>query len=365
MVPKRLCAVAAAVVLLAQTASALEFPALRGIYVAAVPEEGTLLLGSRRLCKGDVLTAEQLESLTFVPVSQEEDAEAILRYLPITEEGLQPEAELVIAIRGKRDKAPQVEDTQVQTYKNLPTEGLLSASDPEGGALTYALTRGPKRGEVVLREDGSFLYTPRKNKVGTDSFAFTAADEAGNVSAEATVTIEVLKPNDEAQYADTAADHRFEAEWLRQTGIFSGETINGQFCFSPEEAVSRGQFLAMLMEVLELPTDRNAVETGFLDESPAWLRPYLAAAMASGIIRGYPAEGGMEFRASQPITQDEAARMISNALDFAIPTAALEGDSLPLALPAGDGQMTRAETAKTLYQISQLRQDSSIFGRLF
>ena len=288
--------------------------ALTGICVTDVPEGGAVLLGDRVIRGGDVLTAAQVRLLTYTHPETGEDIEAVMEYLPIDSDGVGAEAQMVFSLRGRKNAAPTAEDSRMETYKNLPNEGLLSVTDPEGDAMTFTLVRPPKRGELILRDDGSFLYTPKKNKVGTDSFTYTAADSAGNVSKEATVTIDILKPTDERQYTDTAStDCRFEAEWLRNTGIFSGETVNGQFCFSPEEPVSRGQFLAMLMQVLDMPVDRTVTETGFLDESPQWLRPYLAAALRSGIITGYPAEGGAEFRASQTITADEAARMVQNA----------------------------------------------------
>ena len=251
----------------------------------------------------------------------------------------------------------------VETYRNLPNEGLLPVSDPEGEALTFTLTRAPRRGEVILRDDGSFLYTPEKNKVGTDSFAFTAADPAGNVSREATVTVRILKPTDEKQYTDTvSSDCRFEAEWLRSTGIFSGETVSGQLCFSPDEPVSRGQYLAMLMQVLQMPVDRSVEETGFVDGSPGWLKPYLAAALRSGIIAGYPGEEGAEFRAEQTVTISEADRMTRNALRFAVPAAAMD----EIETEAVDASpMTRADAAKKLYQLSRLRREHSGFFGLF
>ena len=224
--------------------------------------------------------------------------------------------------------------------------------------MTFTLVRPPKRGEVILREDGSFLYTPKKNKVGTDSFTYTATDSAGNTSGEATVTVDILKPSDDRQYADTvSSDCRFEAEWLRNTGIFSGETVSGQFCFSPDESVTRGQFLAMLMQVLDMPVDRSVTETGFLDESPKWLQPYLAAALRSGIITGYPAEGGVEFRAGQAVSAEEAARMVQNAVAFAVPTAAMDQPEVP-----GLDPLTRADAAKALYRVSRLRRERSLLG---
>ena len=332
---------------------------LTGICVTAVPDSGTVLLGDRVIRSGDVLAASQLSLLTFAAADSEEDATASMHYLPIRHSGVEPEAELVISIKGRRNEPPTAEDSRLETYKNLPNEGLLAVTDPEGDALTFTLTRSPRRGEVILRDDGSFLYTPKKNKVGTDSFVYTATDGAGNVSREATVTIDILKPADDRQYTDTLSSGcRFEAEWLRSTGLFTGETVNGQFCFSPDETVSRGQFLAMLMQVLDLPVDRSATVTGFVDEAPQWLKPYLAAALRSGIISGYPAEGGVEFRASQAVSADEAALMVSRALDFAVPTAAMEESALPL----GMDPLTRADAAKTLYRISLLRRESGLFG---
>ena len=173
-----------------------------------------------------------------------------------------------------------------------------------------------------------------------------------------TVTITIRKPTDDRQYADTlSSDCRFEAEWLRSSGIFAGETVNGQLCFSPDEAVTRGQFLAMLMEVLEMPVDRTVTETGFLDESPQWLKPYLAAALRSGIITGYPAEGGVEFRDSQAVCADEAAAMVRRAVDFALPAASMDGPEL-----LGRDPLTRSDAAKALYRIGRLRRGGGLFG---
>lgn len=360
---RRILTAALCAMVLAASVSAAELPlssadfgeGLTGVWITAVPEGDTLHLGSRVIRSGDVLTVSQLQSLTL-----RGEQDAAIRYLPIRDGGVDAEAELVFS---RKNDAPTAEDSLMETYRNLPNEGLLSVSDPEGEALSFTLTRAPRRGEVILREDGSFLYTPEKNKVGTDSFAFTAADPAGNVSREATVTVKILKPTDEKQYADTiSSDCRFEAEWLRSTGIFTGETISGQFCFSPDEPVSRGQFLAMLMQVLELPVDRSAEETGFVDESPKWLKPYLAAALRSGIIAGYPGEGGAEFRAQQTVTAAEADRMTRNALRFAVPAAAMDDAVSEI---ADMSPMTRADAAKKLYQLSRLRREhSGFFGMM-
>ena len=85
--------------------------------------------------------------------------------------------------------------------------------------LTYQLVKEPKRGTVELHDDGSFTYTPGKNKVGKDSFVFTATDPAGNVSNEACVKIRILKPADKATYQDMSGDKdAFAAMWLKDQG---------------------------------------------------------------------------------------------------------------------------------------------------
>lgn len=346
--------------------------ALTGVCITGLPdgEAGCIRLGSRVICPGDILTADQLAQMTFCPVRSETDAVATVQYLPIYSDRVAPESSMVISIRGREDKAPVAEDSSLETYKNLPNEGQLKVSDPEQEPMTFTLTRAPRRGEVILRDDGSFLYTPKNNKVGTDSFTYTAADPAGNVSREATVTVQILKPTDSKQYADTSGnDCRFAAEWMRSAGIFSGETVSGQLCFSPEAPVTRGEFLAMLMQTLELPVDRTAVYTGFADEAEDWLKPYLAAALRSGIIAGYPSEDGAVFCPEQVITGSEAAVMICNALELALPTGAQPDETLPVwaaqacaavadqGLQLDQAQLHRGAAAQVLYQVSRLAED--------
>lgn len=348
---------------------------LAGICITDLPQEsGTVLLGTRVLQPGDILTAGQLEQMTFSPFSTEQDAQAVMSYLPIYSDRVEPSATMTISIRGKEDQAPVAEDSAMETYKNLPNDGHLKVSDPEGKALTYTLVRAPRRGEVVLNEDGSFTYTPKKNKVGVDSFTFTATDPGGNVSREATVTVQILKPTDAKQYTDTMGqDYRFEAEWLRNTGLFVGESVNGQSCFLPEKAVSQGEFLAMLVQLLDIPTE-NVEAASVPADTPDWLKPYLAAAQRSGLLDQLPATETGSFAADAPITGSEAAVMLQNALDLSGTQPVMESsaeDIIPvwaapsltvmaehgLSLPAQE-VLTRADVAQLLYQTSILSVDA-------
>ena len=309
-----------------------------GICITSLPKTGQTLLGSRVLQPGDVLTAEQVAQMTFSPAGSEDSFTAEVGYLPIVAGHAEEEGVMTLSIRGKEDKAPIAEDSALETYKNLEVQGKLKASDPEGQALTYALVRQPRRGTVEIHGDGSFTYTPKKNKVGIDSFTYTATDPAGKVSREATVTVTLLKPTEATQYTDTLGkDCRVAAEWRKNTGIFVGETVSGNPCFSPDRAVSRGEFLTMLVKTLEIPTEEALSQSDFTDEIPVWLQPYLAAAVRAGLTAGLADQE--TFGADIAMTGSEAAVLLTNALDREV---MLTQDVL-----------TRADAAQLLYDCAK------------
>ncbi len=345
---------------------------LAGICITELPEPytGTVMLGARVLREGDILTAEQLTQMTFSPVDTQVNQTAQVSYLPIYENRVAPTVTMSISVLGKEDKAPVAEDFAMETYKNLPNEGKLKVSDPEGKELTFTVTRQPKRGQLELRQDGSFTYTPKKNKVGVDSFTYTATDPAGNVSREATVTIQILKPSDAAQYTDTVGSEcRFAAEWMKNTGLFVGEKIGGAPCFRENKAVSRGEFLSMLVGVLNIPVEETLTFTGYTDEVPTWLKPYLAAALRAGLTAGLPGSETGIFGAEENITGGEVAVMMANAMDLAVVTSSMDEmnpDEPAWAMAAVTAMnengfdlsatqvMTRGEVALLLYQVSKM-----------
>ncbi len=347
---------------------------LKGICITSLPEAqiGTVMLGTRILRPGDILTADQIAQMTFCPLQTETSRSTEVGYLPIYEHTVAPASALTISVLGKEDKAPVAENLAAETYKNLPVTGKLKVHDPESQPMTFTITRQPKRGTVEIQEDGSFTYTPKKNKVGVDSFTFTAADPAGKVSREATVTITILKPANATQYQDTVGrDCRFAAEWAKHTGIFVGESLAGNACFSPDKTVTRGEFTSMLVKALDIDPEPEGIPTGYSDQVPGWLQPYLSAAIRSGLTAGLPQQE--VFGADHPISGAEAAVMLQNALDLSVsPPDAETSDqtesTIPVwaatALSALSGQgidlkplenLTRGETVQILYQVLRMK----------
>ena len=322
-------------------AEAAQLPeAVTGICITAL-EGATVQLDGRIVREGDVLTAQQAGRLSFARM--EGDPAVTVGYLPIYEDRVEPEAELTLSLRRRENQPPVAEDQALETYKNLPNSAKLKVKDPEEEAMTFTVVRQPRRGTLEIGEDGSFTYSPKKNKVGIDSFTYTATDASGKTSREATVTVTILKPSDAARYTDTVGkDCRFAAEWMRHTGSFVGEKLGEEPCFGPEKPVTQGEFLTMLVKTLEIPTEAELSCEG-CEEAPVWLRPYLAAAMRAGLTAGTET-----FAPENLITGQQAAVMLGNALDK------------PVFSGLTEEPLTRAEAAQVLYETTKLLEQRKI-----
>jgi hypothetical protein len=76
---------------------------------------------------------------------------------------------------------------------NVPAPGVLAGdSDANGDPLLAVLEGDPAHGELALRADGSFVYTPTANYHGADNFYYRASDGVHH-SNPATVTLTVLE----------------------------------------------------------------------------------------------------------------------------------------------------------------------------
>ncbi|MDD3165357.1 MAG: Ig-like domain-containing protein [Oscillospiraceae bacterium] len=307
---------------------------LDGIVITGVPDASvaSIQYGSRTLRSGDVLSRDALSQLTLTPITAT-GADATLTYLPVCNREILGAKSCTVTIGKKVNEPPAASDSAMETYKNIANTGALHVTDPEGDALTYTVVTEPKRGVVVIAEDGTFTYTPNKNKVGGDRFTYVATDVKGNISNEATVTVEILKPTIKTTYADMSGDpDAFEAMWLRDKGIFHGETVGASLCFNPDKAVTRGEFLVMLMDLLGIEKEQAQLTSGFADETdtPAWMQPYVVAALSDGIITGVSSNGGMVFRPAASLTNAEAAVMVQNILNLPRAEDAMAASDVPV-----------------------------------
>jgi PKD repeat protein len=83
--------------------------------------------------------------------------------------------------------------TKMNTVLTILPKGVLTNdNDPDGDTLIAVLMTKPVHGTVVLKNDGSFTYSPIREYTGTDSFTYKANDGLTN-SNIATVTLTVTK----------------------------------------------------------------------------------------------------------------------------------------------------------------------------
>ena len=127
----------------------------------------------------------------------------------------------------------------------------------------------------------------------------------------------------------------------------------------------------MVVKTLDIPVEETAAVNAGFEDAPVWLKPYLTAALRSGLVAGIPDAASGSFE--EPITGAEAAVMLQNALDLSLAeeTAAEAGEDVPVwAVSALDTMqangisltaqeaMNRGQVAQVLYQINDLAQDA-------
>lgn len=202
-----------------------------------------------------------------------------------------------------------------KTYRNIPYHAQFLSVDNEGDPVTYSIAKPPKHGKVEV-DGNSFVYTPDKNRTGSDTFSYVASDTDGHTSKPASVSVRVQRTRSGVSYADTAGNQvAAAAQCLAEEGIFVGNKIGDQYYFEPDRPVSRNEFLAMVLETAG--TDPNEVTmTGFCDDAaiPAWGKSYASTGVTEGLIRGVSTEEGVAFQPERTITYNQAATILDRAL---------------------------------------------------
>lgn len=264
-------------------------------------------------------------------------------------------------------QAPIAENLEISTYRNVSVGGQLKATDPEGEILKFEVTTPAVKGKIELKDNGSFIYTPAEGKRGRDYFGYKAVDESGNMSSEATVIIKIEKQKTKIAYFDMGGNGAHcAAIALAESDVFVGESIGGKNVFSPNEPVTRGEFLTMCLKLTGSDILSGVITTGFADDSkiPSYLKPYVSTALLTGVISGY--SDGINtavFNGDNYISYPEAAVMLNKALNLTDVAAERYGAAAPVWAAqacanlsacrisdySNEAQLTRADCATLLY----------------
>lgn len=89
----------------------------------------------------------------------------------------------------KVNSAPVFAETSFVTKTETVVMDKLMARDPDGDMLSYSLDSQPVNGSLTLNSNGNFVYQPKAEYTGSDSFVARVTD--GELTASATIRLEV------------------------------------------------------------------------------------------------------------------------------------------------------------------------------
>lgn len=89
----------------------------------------------------------------------------------------------------KVNSAPVFADASFVTETESTVMNKLMASDTDGDMLTYSLDSEPVNGTITLNSTGDFVYQPKQEFTGSDSFVARVTD--GELTVSAKISIEV------------------------------------------------------------------------------------------------------------------------------------------------------------------------------
>ncbi len=276
--------------------------------------EGILTLFGSAVKVGQVLSEEEFDELTFTPTSgfggtsefsiKSGNAIGTIR----------------IRVTDRANFAPETASASTDTQRGIAVFSSFSAADPDGDKLSYEIVSYPRHGSVDITVDGQFIYLPKGDFMGNDSFSYRAVDVFGNFSKEATIKVKVSRPAADI-YFDDMKKHwaHGSAVKMAATGLMGGEkNSEGKLCFNPEGDMTRGDFLALSLIMAGYEEKVPYVsKTIFADDAAIAhnIKSYAQFAYDKGIISGYDnGDGTINFESAGAITRAEAAIIASRIL---------------------------------------------------
>ena len=129
------------------------------------------------------------------------------------------------------NNAPTVTDESETTDEDTSATGQITAADADGDTLTYTKATNPTNGTATVNSaTGTYIYTPKPNYNGPDSFTVTVNDDNGGF-ATSTVTITVNPINDAPvavnDGATTNEDNSVDVDVLaNDTDVDTGDSLS-------------------------------------------------------------------------------------------------------------------------------------------
>jgi hypothetical protein len=287
---------------------------LSGIIITDLPQASQ---GKLTICGADALLYETINRdgmnrLAFNPIKGCTDAS--FDFVALVPEKQEKVAKMVIALLDKPNSAPIAQKDSIATEKNISIQGTLKVTDDDIDSIKIKMITPPEKGELTLKGI-NYTYDPFLDMTGNDSFVFIAVDKYGSTSAKTTENIKIEKPQGKISYADMNGNpNNYAAVKLAEHGVIVGDKIGINYYFKPDEAITKGDFLVMLIAATNKESGLSpTVNTGLQNDTqiPMYMKPYVEKAKHDGIIGDKVST--TSFNYNDPVTKTEAVMMIDSA----------------------------------------------------
>ena len=306
----------------------LNLAEVTSITVTSVPEltDGCLCLGDITVNSGQTISSYNLNLLNY-RATNENVKQSSFKF-KVNGGEYEMTCNLYFLTRENSVPIVSMEDGRtlaVSTHQTISVFGKVGGYDTDGDELRYEIVVYAKNGVIDFNgKTGEYCYTPQGFYFGEDSFEYVAVDKYGNYSSSQTVKLTVEKLQTEVTFCDMQGRYEHNAViTMLEKGIMSGENIGDKTYFMPDKAVSRVDFLVMLMNSIGQNEVENVLDTGFDDDSeiPSSMKGYVKKARDMGIITGaVNFEGEYLFEPNREITRAEAALIVSKLIKADVPT---------------------------------------------
>ncbi len=341
------------------------------VTVNTLPEKalGALFLGDKKITAGQTLTRTAASKMRFEPKTNV-TGQADFTFSDPANAGKY--GVMSIYILEEINLSPIIKEISFDTEKNISYKGYFEAHDPEGDEISFYVANSPRHGTLQLLDEknGFFMYTPKTDFTGRDTFKIRVKDCYGNRSETVRIIVHINEKMSDTVFSDMT-NHwaHTDAAKICDARLISPVSVDGKLHFLPEKTISRGDFLAiaMISAGLEAKVERVS-KTSFYDDSdiPINIKSYAEAAKTLGIINGYEENNKILFKSSLPITREEASVIISRILSVC---GSFDSDPYLAGILVGVGKgekaqdsfVTRAQTARIYSNMTDYFESESFF----
>ena len=298
------------------------------------PSDGVLLYNGSAVAINQTISSKGLDALKYVPTNSSDPSS--FKFRTSGEYSIECSIRYTDTLNLAPTAGLTADSVSVWTQTDITAFGKLSASDPEGDAMTFEIVQYPTKGILELRDamTGDYTYTPCANVTGKDSFTYAAVDEWGHYSEECSVIVDIEKAASDISFAD------MDGHWAHNAAIVMAaenametEEVDGKILFNPDENITREDFLVTVMKILGAG-DIPPAETVFADndEISEDASGYVARAYSLGVISGEEIDGLSYFKPSSTVSRAQAAVILNTIIGAEEPDTVpvfADGDSVP------------------------------------